>query len=157
MCVTFFIHTGFWNITTFLISCFHDRVDIATPVRQFKSRESGFAVHFLREICEIGADTIIDENHLYAGVEGHLVVLQGVGTFTVLSTVVILAVIEAGARRDVIGNLWVEVFKSGKNCKNDTFILRKNSSWQYSNRITRIVGKVFACGLDIQCTKDTCV
>lgn len=46
----FFIHTGFWNITTFLISCFHDRVDIATPVRQFKSRESGFAVHFLREI-----------------------------------------------------------------------------------------------------------
>lgn len=75
--------------------------------------------------CEIGADTIIDENHLYAGVEGHLVVLQGVGAFTVRSTVVVLTVIEAGARRDVIGNLWVEVFQSGKSCKNDTFYSTK--------------------------------
>lgn len=40
----------------------------------------------------------------------------------------ILVVIEVGVCWDVIGNLWVEVFKFGKNCKNDIFILGKNLS-----------------------------
>lgn len=70
---------------------------------------------------EISINTFIDEDHLYAGVEGQLVVLQGVSTLTVRPTVVVLAVVEAGARRDSIGNLWVEVLKKSQKLQNETF------------------------------------
>lgn len=63
--------------------------------------------YFLLVQCEIGVDIIIDENYLYVGVEGYLVVFQSVGIFIVFFIVVILVVIEVGVCWDVIGNLWV--------------------------------------------------